>query len=199
VIVSHNHYDHMDEWTLSELEKKDSPLFIVPLANKKFLEYFGARNIVELDWWEKHTFKELEITLAPAQHWSSRTPFDRMQALWGSFFIKDQKNSFYFAGDTGYGDHFKTIKERLGSPQISFIPIGAYEPRWFMKDSHMNPEDALLAHQDLMSESSIGMHFGMFQLTDEGIDDPALELEELKLKGKITNFVALKPGDVFSR
>lgn len=195
VLISHNHYDHMDAKTIHDLDEKFSPLFLVPLANAEKIKSFGAKKIEELDWWDKKELSpEVKITLTPAQHWSSRTSFDRMKALWGSYYIETKKEKIYFAGDTGYGPHFSEIAKKLGAPTVSLLPIGAYEPRWFMKDMHMNPEDAVLAHLDLQSKFSIGMHFGSFQLTDEAIDTPTKDLEMALDKHKLSNFKTLVPG-----
>lgn len=199
VVISHNHYDHMDAKTIRDLDEKFSPLFLVPLANREKLRSLGATKIEELDWWNsKEINPSLKITLTPAQHWSSRTPFDRMKSLWGSFYIEAKKHKVYFAGDTGYGPHFAEIQKKLGAPDLALLPIGAYEPRWFMKDMHMNPEDAVLAHLDLNSKQSLGMHFGSVQLTDEAIDTPKKDLEMVLDKHKIKNFKTLMPGEGLS-
>jgi L-ascorbate metabolism protein UlaG (beta-lactamase superfamily) len=199
VVISHNHYDHMDADTIRDLETHSSPLFIVPLGNAEKVKSFGATKVHEMDWWESININpDFKVILTPAQHWSSRTPFDRNLALWGSFFIEAKKEKIYFAGDTGYGSHFKEIRKRLFAPTLSLLPIGAYEPRWFMKSSHMNPEDAVLAHIDLESPFSIGMHFGTFQLTDEAQDQPVKDLEVAIKKYNIQKFEAPKAGQAFS-
>lgn len=196
VLISHNHYDHMDRDTIKRLDQKFSPLFIVPLNNAELIRGFGATNIIEMDWWDSKTIADkIKIILTPAQHWSSRVPFDINKSLWGGFFIESLNEKIFFAGDTGYGDHFKEIRKKLGSPTMSLLPIGAYEPRWFMKEMHMNPEDAVLAHLDLESKFSLGMHFGTFQLTDEAIDSPEKDLFLAMDKLKVLNFKAPKPGD----
>lgn len=195
VFISHNHYDHMDSETIEKLAEKFNPLFIVPLANKEKIKSFGAKKIVELDWWQDYKLSdEFTLILTPAQHWSSRTPFDRFKSFWGGAYFKSESLSLFFAGDTGYSTHFTEIKNRLGIPQIAILPIGSYEPRWFMKDMHMNPEDAVLAHLDLEAKESIGMHFGTFQLTNEGIEVPMQDLELARLKHKVQNFGILRPG-----
>jgi len=168
VIVSHNHYDHMDLPSLVALDKKFHPHFIVPLGNAKFLEQEGIQNITELDWWESHE----NIQLVPAQHWSARGLNDRNESLWGGYVITLSQKKIFFAGDTGYGPHFKMIRERCGPMDLSLLPIGAYEPRWFMKDQHMNPDDAAMAHLDLQSRQSLAMHFETFQMTDEAFGEP---------------------------
>ncbi len=199
VLISHNHYDHMDSETVRRLEEKFNPHFVTPIANASLLKEFGAKKITELDWWESfEPVEKLKITLTPAQHWSSRTPFDRMKSLWGGFFINSTDQSVFFCGDTGYSNHFKDIRRKLGAPKVSILPIGAYEPRWFMKEMHMNPEDAVLAHLDLESQFSIGMHFGTFKLTDEAFDTPAKDLMMAAEKHKTTNFKAPYPGENFS-
>lgn len=200
VIISHNHYDHMDAETINKLEQKDSPKFIVPLANFEKMKSFGAKNIIELDWWEPIVLNEnLKITLTPSRHWSARSLWDKCESLWGSFFIETKKNKIYFAGDTGYGPHFLETFKRMGAPDLALLPVGAYEPRWFMKDAHVNPEEAVIAHMDLQAKHSIGMHFGTFKLTDEAIDTPLKDLQMAKEKLKVTNFSVLVPGTSFER
>jgi L-ascorbate metabolism protein UlaG (beta-lactamase superfamily) len=182
VLVSHNHYDHMDLPTLVRLHRRDRPRFVVPLGNARTLASAGIDGVVELDWWrEAKIGDDASVTLVPVQHWSGRSLFDRRRALWGGFYIRRGPATAFFAGDTGYGEHFAMIRERLGSPDLSLLPIGAYEPRWFMKDQHINPEEAVRAHLDLRSRVSVGMHFGTFRLTDEGIDDPVKALAESRL------------------
>ena len=195
VLISHNHYDHMDSETIKKLEDRDSPLFIVPLANEKKMKSFGAKKITEIDWWDSVALSpEVNVTLTPARHWSSRTLWDKRESLWGSFFIESKKEKIYFSGDTGYGAHFAEIFKRLGAPTLSMLAIGAYQPRWFMKDMHMNPEDAVLAHLDLQSKKSIGMHFGTFKLSDEKFEDPVNDLEMAKKKLSVSNFTTMLPG-----
>lgn len=198
VLISHNHYDHMDVQTIQKLESKHSPLFIVPLGDKKKMKSFGAQKVEELDWWEETNYNNYKVILTPCQHFSGRGLFDRNESLWASFMItKAGKPLIYFAGDTGYSSHFKQIFKRLGAPSISFIPIGAYEPKWFMGPVHVDPEQAVKAHIDLQSKISIGMHFGTFQLTDEAIDQPqkdlALSLKKYQLKE--TKFLTIKVGE----
>ncbi len=200
VLISHNHYDHMDVDSISELSKKFDPLFIVPLGNKKLIQSMGAKKIIELDWWQETAIdkSDVRVTLVPAQHWSARGLFDRNKALWGGFVVQSPQLKIFFAGDTGYDSIFSDIRKKIGRMDLSILPIGAYEPRWFMKTQHMNPEDAVQAHIDLESRFSLGTHFGTFQLTDEGIDEPKkalkLALEEKKID--LTRFIAPKPGEI---
>lgn len=172
VIISHNHYDHLDTHTLVRLKEKFDPMFLVPLGDGALLKSVGVTRVTEMDWHDKLTIGDSEITFLPSQHWSARGLFDRNKCLWGSFMVKSQGKKIYFAGDTGYGDFFQKIVERYGSMDFAMLPIGAYEPRWFMRDAHMNPEDAVKAHMDLGAKASLGIHFGTWQLTDEGIDEP---------------------------
>ena len=176
VLLSHNHYDHCDLPTLRALERRCHPLAIAPLGNRRLLEAAGLRRVLELDWWQASELAS--VTLTPAQHFSSRNMFDRNRALWGGFLILAAGRRIFFAGDSGYGPHFRAIGERLGPIDLALLPIGAYEPRWFMKDIHMNPAEAVEAHLDLGSRRSIAMHFGTFQLTPEGIDEPVIALGE---------------------
>jgi L-ascorbate metabolism protein UlaG (beta-lactamase superfamily) len=177
VLISHNHYDHLDLATLKRLTKRDHPIILVGLKTKKFLNDNGIKKVFDLDWWQSSRVNNTKITFVPAQHWSARGLFDKREMLWGGFYIAN-KYKIYFAGDTGYGKFFKMIKERLSPPDLSLIPIGAYEPRWFMKNAHLNPKDALQAFKDLESSKMIGIHFGTFKLTDEGYKDPAITLSK---------------------
>jgi L-ascorbate metabolism protein UlaG (beta-lactamase superfamily) len=176
VLVSHNHYDHCDLRTLRALDRRFPPRLVAPIGNGQLLRSSGIHDVEEVDWWQTASSAPLPITLTPAQHFSSRTMFDRNRALWGGFLIEASGRRIFFAGDTGYGPHFREIAAQLGPIDLALLPIGAYEPRWFMKDIHMNPAEAVQAHVDLAARQSIGMHFGTFQLTPEAIDAPAREL-----------------------
>jgi L-ascorbate metabolism protein UlaG (beta-lactamase superfamily) len=176
VLLSHNHYDHCDLGTLHLLERRFHPRAVTPLGNGRLLRSAGFRQVEELDWWQTASAAPLPITLTPAQHFSARGPFDRNRALWGGFLIETGGRRILHAGDSGYGPHFTEIAARLGPIDLALLPIGAYEPRWFMKEIHMNPAEAVQAHLDLAARQSIGMHFGTFQLTPEGIDEPVREL-----------------------
>ena len=180
VLLSHNHYDHCDLATLRRLARRFDPLVVTPLGNAALVRSAGIRRVEEIDWWEPARTAPLEIVLTPAQHFSARNPFDRNRALWGGFTITAASSRIYFAGDTGYGSFFCEIRERLGPIDLALLPIGAYEPRWFMKDIHMNPAEAVQAHVDLGAKQSLGMHYGTFQLTTEGIDDPLRELADAR-------------------
>jgi L-ascorbate metabolism protein UlaG (beta-lactamase superfamily) len=184
VLLSHNHYDHCDLRTLRAIEDRWHPTVVTPLGNSGLLKAAGIRRIEEIDWWQDAARVPLPVLLTPAQHFSARTPFDRNRALWGSFVIRLGEKRIFFAGDSGYASHFTEIRERVGAPDLALLPIGAYEPRWFMKDIHMNPAEAVQAHLDLGATHSTAMHFGTFQLTLEGIDDPVIALgEALRTRG----------------
>ena len=176
ILLSHNHYDHCDRPTLTRLAQRFDPLVVTPPGNAPLLRSSGVRRVEELDWWQSATSAPLPITVTPAHHFSARTPFDRNRALWGGFVLTVGSRRIYFAGDTAFVPFFQEIRQRLGPPDLALLPIGAYEPRWFMRAVHMNPAEAVQAHLDLESAESIGMHFGTFQLTTEGIDEPVTAL-----------------------
>ena len=197
VVISHNHYDHMDIATLKKLNDIFHPQFYVPLGNKSFLEGNEISNVQEMDWWQSIQFNpDVKISLAPADHFSGRGLLDRNKTLWGSFVISYGNHLIYFGGDTAYSPHFKAIREHYGRADLAFLPIGAYDPRWFMKVVHMNPEEAVQAHIDLGAKQSIGIHFGTFRLTAEKFEQPVSDLgDALKLKKVPTaNFVTLDEG-----
>jgi L-ascorbate metabolism protein UlaG (beta-lactamase superfamily) len=177
VLVSHNHYDHMDLPTLRRLQRRFDPLFLTGLGNGLYLRKRGLSCVEELDWWQTMPATGgLTVTMTPAKHFSRRGMFDHLLTLWGGFALTAGAKRVYFTGDSGYGGHFREIRRRLGPIDLALLPIGAYEPRWLMRVAHMNAEEAVRAHLDLTPRLSIGMHFGTFQLTDEAIDEPVLEL-----------------------
>src|SRR5687767_10428391 len=167
VLLSHNHYDHCDLATLRRLAHRFDPIVVTPLGNRALVRSTGIARIEELDWWQEATLPPLPVTLTPAHHFSARTPFDRNRALWSGFALVAGRTRIYFAGDTAYAPFFPEVPRRLGPIDLALLPIGAYEPRWFMRAVHMNPAEAVQAHLDLGGPESIGMHFGTFQLTTE--------------------------------
>ena len=181
VLLSHNHYDHCDRPTLARLAKRFDPTVITPLGNGALVKSTGLRKVEELDWWQEAKTSPLPLTLTPAHHFSARTPFDRNRALWGGFTIDVADRRIYFAGDSAYAPFFREVRRRLGPIDLALLPIGAYEPRWFMQSVHMNPAEAVQAHLDLEAAASVAMHFGTFQLTTEGIDEPVRALEQARL------------------
>ena len=199
VLLSHNHYDHLDYDSVLKIGSK--PTWIVPLGLSKTLRDFGVKKIIELDWWSGHrirmTHGEVDITLTPAKHWSSRTPFDRNRSLWGSFVVKSENKSFFFGGDSAYHDVFKIIGEKYGPFDFSALPIGAYKPRWFLKHNHMNPEEAVQVHKDIRSKQTVAIHWGTFPLSDEDYIEPPLELARVRdaLNISSNSFFTLMHGD----
>jgi L-ascorbate metabolism protein UlaG (beta-lactamase superfamily) len=168
----------MDLPTLRRLRERWNPRIVTGLGNARYLARKQITGAIELDWWERCEPKTgLGVTYVPAQHWSSRTLFDRRRMLWGGHMIESPQGRVYFAGDTGYPGHFGEIRNRLGPPDIALLPIGAYEPRWFMAPQHINPEAAVRAHKQLEARLSVAIHFGTFRLSEEAIDDPVAELK----------------------
>jgi len=203
VLISHNHYDHLDVETLKALSKRFNPVVLVAAGDKQLVQSAGFNKVYEFDWWEKiQIHPGFEIVFTPAQHFSARSPFDRHKSLWGGYMILMGGRRIYFGGDSGYSSHFSEIKRKLGSPNIAFLGIGAYEPRWFMKPMHMNPMEAVKAHNDLGAAQSIGMHFGTFHMSMESIDQPLADLKSALMNEDVpeNRFVTLQEGEtrVFS-
>ncbi len=179
VLLSHNHYDHLDLATLRRLAERGQSQFIVPAGVAGLLRSQNIGPVHELDWGESLSLASATIHSVPALHFSARGIFDRNRTLWCGYVIEAADRFVYFAGDTAFGNHFHAIRERFGSPRLALLPIGAYEPRWFMSPVHMGPDDALRAHQILGAEMSIAIHHGTFQLADESLDTPREELLSL--------------------
>ncbi len=198
ILISHNHYDHLDTDSLTRLVNQQSyaPRILTGLGNSALLDKIGLVNHRELNWNDSEQFKGTKITFTESRHRSGRGLTDQMQTLWGSFVIETTSGNVYFAGDTGYDKHFKAAKEKFGAFALSIIPIGAYEPRWFMKDVHLNPAEAVQAHLDLNSELSLAVHFGTFQLTLEAIEQPVIDLAKALKANHLDeqHFITLKPG-----
>jgi N-acyl-phosphatidylethanolamine-hydrolysing phospholipase D len=170
VTVSHNHFDHLDAPTIRRLGAQ--PLYVTPVGNGRWLRDAGAERIVELEWWQAHEVDGVTITLVPARHWSMRAPWNRNDALWGGFVYRAADGCAYHSGDTGAFEGFAEIGTRLGPIDWAMLPIGAYEPRWFMRPQHMNPEDAGEAYRQLSARILCAMHWGTFKLTDEPLGEP---------------------------
>ena len=198
VLVTHNHYDHLDLPTLQWLARKRRPLFITTLGNRAWLGARGVDHVVELDWWQRHAAAAgLTVTCTPAQHFSARWPWDRCRTLWGGFALETAAGRIYFAGDSGYCPAFREIGARLGPFDLALLPIGAYEPRWFMEPVHCTPDDAVRIHREVRARLSLAMHFGTFRLTDEAIDDPLLALTAARAARGVADseFTALDFGE----
>jgi len=188
VLISHNHYDHLDKKSITQLARLQPQVkFLVPLGLKSLLLEWGAKNVRELDWWQSIKIEGAAIQPTPVQHWSKRSTSDRNKTLWAGWMVKWSRFSFYFAGDTGYSDDFRVTAQKLGSPTLAAIPIGAYEPRDFMKTAHVNPEEAVKVFRDLGAKYAIGIHWGTFKLTLESMDEPPRRLESTLRRQNMTD------------
>lgn len=197
VLLSHNHYDHLDLPTILQLTKRFDPYFVTSLGIKPFLHKNGIGKVSELDWWDEYTFNDkLTITGTPAKHFSGRGVLDRDKTLWCGFMLQAGGKTIYFVGDTAYGNFFTKIGDRFPNIDLSFIPIGAYKPQWFMSPIHCNPDEAVHIHQDVKSARSIAMHFGTFPLADEGQNEPLCDLAKARKQHAVQDdaFIALKEG-----
>lgn len=208
VLISHNHYDHLDAGTVRALnaQRGGPPLFVVPLGLDLWLAEEGITNVQRLDWWQQHRVPapaggELVLHLVPAQHWSSRSPWDRNTSLWGGFVAEAMVGGsafrMYFAGDTGYSKDFADIGARFGGFDFAMIPVGCHEPRWFMREQHVNEAEAVQIHQDVKSRLSIGVHWGTFRLCDDPIEAPLAGLPAARKAAGVADeaFVLLALGE----
>ena len=197
ILISHNHYDHLDKQTIDALLKRfPSLICMVPLGLKRWFIRCGAIHVHELDWWEQRAVGDVQIHFVPARHWSMRTPWDRNHSLWGGWVLTHLTDSFYFSGDSGYTPRLKEIGERLGPFSLAALPMGAYEPRWFMHSQHMDPADSVRLFQELGCQRAFGMHWGVFELADEALDAPPRCLrEEIQRQGvDVNRYTAEKIG-----
>jgi len=200
VIISHDHYDSLDTDTVRKLYSRaggDKTMFFVPLGLREWFQKLGINNVIEMDWWDEQELDGLRIIATPMQHWGKRSPFSRNEHLWASWVIIADDFRFYFGGDTGYSPHFKETGEKFGPFDLAALPIGAYEPRWFMRNHHINPEEAAQAHTDLRSKKAVAMHWGTFMLTDEPLDEPPVRLKKAMEERGIPEkeFLVLQHGE----
>eukprot|EP00981_Chlorochromonas_danica_P008845 scaffold2312_cov165-Ochromonas_danica.AAC.85 len=182
VLLSHTHYDHMD---VESVKRIGNRALVVPLGVGAILKSMGVTNWVELDWWGSYNYlakdgNNIEVMFVPTKHWTSRTPFDKNTCLWGGYAVFTPEAKFFFCGDTAYASVFKLIGDNLGPFDFAAVPIGAYSPRWFMKNVHCNPEEAVKIHEDLRAKQSMAIHWGTFPMTSEDPVEPALELARLR-------------------
>jgi L-ascorbate metabolism protein UlaG (beta-lactamase superfamily) len=202
VLITHGHYDHLDVATLARLMQRDRPRFVAPLGHDATIQQgAGAADVTTLDWHARATLSDnVAVTLVPTQHWSARGLFDRNKALWGGYVIETPAARVYHVTDTGYGDGalFRQTRDRYGPFDLAVIPIGAYEPRWFMREQHINPEEAVRVLQDCGAPLAMAYHFGTFQLTDEAIDAPVEALRAACAANGIAEekFRVLEPGEI---
>ena len=210
VVITHNHYDHMDVATIQRLWDKHKPRIVTPLGNDTVLRkeaFSGAYTLPSglaidaVDWGDTVELASgLKLHAVPSLHWSARGMRDRRHALWASFVLETPAHRLYCVGDTGFGDGtvFRDVRQRFGAVDLALLPIGAYEPRWFMRAQHMNPADAVAAFELLGAKRALGHHWGTFKLTNEGIEHPARHLSTALAEKGIApeRFVALRPGAV---
>ncbi|TGX54980.1 hypothetical protein E5A73_05940 [Sphingomonas gei] len=202
ILLSHNHYDHLDIATLKALHERHAPLIVTPLGNDSIVRrHIAAARIEAGDWGDRFAIGPgAEVHIVPATHWSSRGIRDRRMALWGGFMVRAGGRLVYFAGDTGYGtgNIFRAMRARFGPTDVALLPIGAYDPRWFMAAQHTDPEEAIQIVRDLDARAAVGIHWGTFKLTDEPRDDPATRLAAgLAAAGIAQNaFIAMQPADM---
>ena len=201
VLISHNHYDHLDLPTMRRLHAQHNPVIMTPLGVKKFLDREKITSAKDMDWWTEITLNEdIRIQSVPAQHFSGRGMFDRDETLWCGYVMRTSSGNIYFAGDTGYNENtFKEIGARSGPVKVALIPIGAYKPKWFMSPIHTSPEEALKIHFDISAETSIGIHYGTFPLADDGQYDPVEDLLKAAIKYQVPgkSFITLTEGKRF--
>lgn len=211
VLISHNHYDHLDADSVDALARQSggAPLFIVPLGIDRWMRERGIENVVALDWWSDRVIPSangdrLRITSVPVQHWSSRSPGDRFETLWGGYVVERVRSSdvvdyrFFFGGDTGYSAGFRDlIHAKFDHFDFAAIPIGAYEPNQYLKAQHVNPDEAVMIHRDLEVAQSMGIHWGTFVLTTEPFDQPPRDLAAALVKAHLPPdaFVTFRHGE----
>lgn len=199
VLLSHNHYDHLDTATVKQLARQPGgpPLFFVPLRLRDWFVRKGITNVVELDWWEHRACGDARLTFTPTQHWSARSTSDRNRTLWGGWRLDHPTFSFFFAGDTGYSQDFADIHARLGAVDLAALPIGAYAPRWFMQVMHVDPDEAVQIMHDLHARHAVAMHWGTFVLTDEPLDEPPRRLRRALMAASLgaDDFWVLQHGE----
>jgi L-ascorbate metabolism protein UlaG (beta-lactamase superfamily) len=183
VVISHNHRDHLDAPTIRRLGP--TPTYVVPAGLGPFFRKRGADKVIELEWWGGTRVGDLQINFVPSQHWSQRGPADKNDTLWGGFVLAGDDRQVYFAGDTAWFEGFKEIGRRFPGLDAALLPIGAYDPEWFMRSQHMNPEDAVNAWKRLGARLLCAMHWGTFKLTDEPLDEPPRLLEEVRRREQV--------------
>ena len=195
VLISHNHYDHMDLPTLRRLQSAHAPRVYVGLGNAPYLMPIGMKRAFEMDWWDSDCYSsDITVHCTPSQHFSARSPFDRNRALWCSYVIATPSGNIYFGGDTGFGPHFRDIHQRFPYIRIALLPIGAYLPRWFMSPVHLSPDEAFEAHKILGAHDSVAIHHGTFALADDSQYEARDRVIQLALERNL-QFHILRNGE----
>ena len=199
VVLTHDHYDHADAWSLRVLARRHpDAVFVVPLGVGPFVRGLGARRVVELDWGQRVTVGGARLTATPARHFAGRTLTGRNRTLWCGYWIEAAGATAYVVGDTGYGPHAGEVRERLGAPDVALVPIGAYEPRWFMEQVHVDPPEALRFAEDVGARHVLPVHWGTFDLAEEPIDEPPRALAAAaRLAGLSDRVTPWKVGEVW--
>jgi len=196
LLISHNHYDHFDRPTLRRLATRHKPVVFCPLGLAGTLRRIGFSEVYELDWWQSMSWQGKRLHCVPAQHFSARTPWDRNRTLWCGWVVESEDGNIYFAGDTGFCGAFAAIRARFSSLRLALLPIGAYEPEWFMGPVHMTPEQAVEAHDILGASTAMAIHFGTFALADDGETEPVERLQRaLAHREKRAEFWILSEGE----
>ncbi len=201
VMISHDHYDHLDETSIEEIERRFKPLFLAPLGLQQILSDWGASRVIEMDWWQYVEVNGITYHCTPAKHFSGRGLTNRDGTLWAGWYVQmpENKVNLYYAGDTGYASLFSEIRERLGVPDVALLPIGAYLPKWFMQPIHVNPEEAMQAFMDVQASHFIPVHWGTFDLADDAIQEPAERIRQVADSlGLSENLHVLDIGGIFT-
>jgi len=201
VLLSHNHYDHLDKQTLKTIHQVHRPQVLTPLGVGAYAKKIGMNPCEDLDWWQSQSFHDhsIKITALPASHFSSRGTLDRNATLWCGFFIESELGNVYFAGDSGFGEFFNDIAERTADMDIALLPIGAYKPEWFMSPIHTSPSEAVKVHKILNPGISIASHFGTFPLADDNTERALNDLKAAKTMEDVAEekFITLDEGRSF--
>jgi L-ascorbate metabolism protein UlaG (beta-lactamase superfamily) len=198
ILLSHNHYDHLDKLTLRRLIQRDHPAIFCPLGLASLLRTIGFTEIHELDWGQQQNWRNVDVHCTQAQHFSARTPFDRDRTLWCGWLLETNEavGAIYFAADTGFGPHFEALARRFPKIRLALLPIGAYRPEWFMGPVHMGPDEALTVHRILNAQTSVAIHYGTFSLADDGETEPQERLLALlKERPELKPFWILQEGE----
>lgn len=187
VVISHDHYDHLDRHVVSRLAERDNPMFLVPLGVERIVRSFGAKRVAELDWWRETSIDGVSVHCLPAMHFSGRGVHNRNGTLWASWYLDLAGTRLFYAGDSGYAHHFADIARIHGPPDVAIIPVGAYLPRWMMAPVHVSPEEALQVFLDLGASVFIPCHWGTFDLADEPLQEPMERLERAAIDHNLTD------------